>query len=236
MDHAEVLRSNLVELYFLGELSPELRDEFEEHYFSCAECAGEVHSAAVFLDALSGVLHSEPAPAPRLVPPPAALPPLSRRPHLLAWLHPAWALSALAVVFAFSAYQNLITIPALKSRSAFALPQALASLSLFAGNSRGASQPAIQVQTGKPFVLFVDVPPEGAFAAYGLQVNDSAGHTRFSLLLTSAEARNTIPLLVPPDTLVPGNYALIIRGLDSTNSLAKGGEIARYSFTLGYKN
>ncbi len=38
MNHSEALQLQAAEKYILGELAPELRDEYEEHYFECEEC------------------------------------------------------------------------------------------------------------------------------------------------------------------------------------------------------
>ncbi|PYU53470.1 MAG: hypothetical protein DMG48_01380 [Acidobacteria bacterium] len=46
MDHNEALRLHAVEKYVLGELPPSLRDEFEQHFFECQECALDVRAAA----------------------------------------------------------------------------------------------------------------------------------------------------------------------------------------------
>ena len=48
MDHKQAVEDHAVERYFLGELSPEERDAFEEHYFTCTECAAEVCAGARF--------------------------------------------------------------------------------------------------------------------------------------------------------------------------------------------
>ena len=50
MDHNEALRQQAAEKYVLGELPPTLRDEFEEHFFECQECALDVTAAAGFVD------------------------------------------------------------------------------------------------------------------------------------------------------------------------------------------
>ena len=39
MDHEAAVQQMVVEQYLLDELAPELRDEFEEHLFDCAECS-----------------------------------------------------------------------------------------------------------------------------------------------------------------------------------------------------
>jgi len=37
MDHGESIRLMAAEKYLLGELAPELREQFEEHFFDCQE-------------------------------------------------------------------------------------------------------------------------------------------------------------------------------------------------------
>jgi hypothetical protein len=236
VDHAEVLRSNLVEQYLLGEVSTALRKEFEEHYFTCIECARDVQAGATFLDASRGIPRTKPSCAPEATSTNGLTQAPARNSRWAACLRPAWVVPAFALLMASIVYQNVRTIPALRRHATQDTPQELASYSLIAQNSRGASPAAIHAQPNKPFALFVDIPPVGSYDGYMVDVADTAGSHGFSLLLTKSEARNTVQLLVPGGTLPPGNYVLITRGLDSTNSLAKGGEIARYSFTLDYKN
>jgi anti-sigma factor RsiW len=50
MDHNEALRIQAAVKYVLGELPPSLRNEFEEHFFECQECALDVSAAAEFVD------------------------------------------------------------------------------------------------------------------------------------------------------------------------------------------
>ena len=58
MNHDEAIRLKAAEKYLLGELSTELRDEYEDHYFGCAECALDVQTGAVFIDNARDVLSS----------------------------------------------------------------------------------------------------------------------------------------------------------------------------------
>src|SRR5438067_7554370 len=48
MDHETALRTSATERYFLGELTGQDRDSFEEHYFMCPECAEDVRALTVF--------------------------------------------------------------------------------------------------------------------------------------------------------------------------------------------
>jgi len=56
MDHNEAVRMNAAEKYILGELSPVLREQYEEHFFACVACALEVKAAAAFVDNACDVL------------------------------------------------------------------------------------------------------------------------------------------------------------------------------------
>jgi hypothetical protein len=48
MDHEQAVQLNAAERYFLGELTGEDREAFEEHFFACPECAQDVRDLAVF--------------------------------------------------------------------------------------------------------------------------------------------------------------------------------------------
>ena len=56
MDHNEAVRIQATEKYVLGELPPPLRNDFEEHFFECQECAQNVKAAAEFVDNVRAVL------------------------------------------------------------------------------------------------------------------------------------------------------------------------------------
>jgi len=106
MDHDVVVRQKLTEQYLLNELSPQTRDEFEEHYFDCPKCALDVQAGALFVEQSKIALAEEPAPAGlRVAPVPAA------KPGWLAWLRPAFAMPVMALLLAVIGYQNLVMIP-----------------------------------------------------------------------------------------------------------------------------
>jgi hypothetical protein len=60
MDHDEAVRIYAAEKYILGDLSPVLREEYEEHFFACLACALEVKAAAAFVDNTCDVLRQRP--------------------------------------------------------------------------------------------------------------------------------------------------------------------------------
>lgn len=59
MDHTEAIRLQAVEKYVLGELPEAQRDEYEEHYFDCAECALDLMAAATFVDTAREVFRQQ---------------------------------------------------------------------------------------------------------------------------------------------------------------------------------
>ena len=61
MDHDTAVRINATERYFLGELSEQDRDSFEEHFFSCPECAEDVRALTTFADNARAVFRGEAA-------------------------------------------------------------------------------------------------------------------------------------------------------------------------------
>ena len=48
MDHETATKNYTVERYMLGELPEPDRDQFEEHFFNCPECADHVRSYSQF--------------------------------------------------------------------------------------------------------------------------------------------------------------------------------------------
>ena len=100
MDHDLAVKSQACEKYLLGELSPDLRDAYEEHYFSCAECATQLRMAAELIGASQQILlqrrHAAAA-APAMREPGMWFAML--RPALADWLWRYWLLIA--------GYQNL---------------------------------------------------------------------------------------------------------------------------------
>jgi len=230
MDHNEALQHKLTERYLLGELNPEEKDQYEEHFFGCSECARDVVAGAVFMDNAREALAAEKAPAPAAV--------SSPRPQrwFSLFLRPAFLVPAMAVLLVVAAYQGTIVIPHLETAlSQATTPQAIPSFSLITENSRGGSPLAFRVPAGKPFSLYLDIPPGTHFPYYDCELQSESGRPEFSIRVTSAEAREAIQLLVPASRLTAGKHFLLVRGVESSqgDSAAKS-EVARFSFTLEF--
>jgi hypothetical protein len=64
MDHETAIRMNATERYFLGEMSGDDRDGFEEHFFSCPECSEELRALTIFAANAKAVFRDEATAAP----------------------------------------------------------------------------------------------------------------------------------------------------------------------------
>jgi hypothetical protein len=231
MNHDEAVRLKASEKYLLGELSSELRDQYEEHYFDCAECARDVRAGAAFIDNARDHWRVEPASD-------VAAKPDAKR--TAGWwaslLRPAVAVPALALLLLVAGYQNAVMIPHLRtalSRSQDA--QTLPSLSLIAQDSRGGGAASIVIPAGKAFSLFFDIPPQSRFTSYACEIQNASGTPELTLRISAEEAKRTVQLLIPGGRLKPGDHVLVVRGLGSPEN-ADAGKIgaARYPFSLTY--
>jgi hypothetical protein len=222
MQHAEAIRSMASEKYLLDELTPELREEFEEHFFGCPECALDVRAGTTFLEHTKVAL-AEPAPAERLAP---ASPPQPRT--WLSWLRPSIAVPVMALLLVVIGYQNFITLPKTKGEIAdLRAPQILPSVSLV--SARSDRVPVIAVRPGQPFLLFVDVPAEDRFTSYLCELYSPSGALLWSLPVSPEAAKNTLPLHVPSGQAASGTYTLAVSGIGADRSHAV---LARYPFEL----
>jgi hypothetical protein len=59
ISHEEAVQTLATEKYLLGELHPEVRDQFEEHLYECQECAFDLWTAATFLAHAKVILSSD---------------------------------------------------------------------------------------------------------------------------------------------------------------------------------
>jgi len=239
MEHTQAIQLKAAERYVLGELPRDLREQYEEHFFSCVECAEEVNLAAAFVENSRAAMGSEP------VMPPVRLPVgKKQRPAASGWfaafLRPSFAVPVFAALLLLVAYQTFLVIPRLKAAGtqsvralASAAPQALASFSLITADSRGGEPLTVTVAPGQPFSLYFDIPPDGRYTSYVCELRHAAGATEFSLNISAEQAKNAVQLLIPASSLGTGKHMLVVRGLSTQDGAASSGtEVARYPFTL----
>jgi hypothetical protein len=215
MDHAEAARKFAAEQYLLGELSGAEREEFEEHFFSCSDCAAAVEAGTALIANAREVLAETGA---------FARPAVERKSRWLIWsgwrLAPAAALAGWALV-AVLGYQllrkpsdgQLVIAPAVSVRAARA-------------------QQSLTFSRRQPAIAF-DVPPEWqqSYAGYEAQIERATDHKVVFKGTIFGEPGTANPLTVSLRTarLEPGAYLLTIYGLESAASKTP---LERISFTL----
>jgi hypothetical protein len=222
MDHAEALQSHATERYLLGEMTPQQREAYEEHYFSCQECAADVKSTAILIDNAREFFRKRSV---------AETVPASRK--IFAWMRPAYAMVAVAVLVVVIGYQNFVTIPRLK-QGTVETPQALTSFSLVTAGSRGGNDLVFNVPPDQPFGLYVDIPGNQSYASYIAEVQTESGSAKFTVPVSTEQAKETIQLLIPASVLASGRYNLVIFGSNTADRNGTRVEIVRYPFKLQY--
>jgi hypothetical protein len=220
MDHDGVVRQKLTERYLLGELDDLARQEFEEHYFDCPDCAVDVRAGALFVEQSKVVLAEEPVPAglPMTAPMPTKL-------GWFAWLRPAFAAPALALLLAVIGYQNLVTYPRLQQASN--RPRVLPFASVNVG-TWGSGGQTISTAPGEGFLLFVRIPPDG-YPSHTADLYNPAGKLEWSLSIPASSAQDQWPVQVPGAKREAGTYILIVRGVAAAG---ESKEVGRASFEL----
>ena len=209
-------KEEAAERYVLGQMTESDCEAYEQHFFQCPECAQEVKATVQFIDSCQRVL-SDPAFTGRLPSHDA-----QRR-----WFPSTTAVvltGALAASVGIIVYQNVMTIPRLMA------PRALTPVSLIASNARGTTAQPIVVPRGQPFLLFVDIPP-GRFDAYDGAIVAKEGRV-IPVAIPAALTQDTVPLVIPPGLLSPGDYTLVVTGRSRGGGASA--EVARFGFTLRF--
>jgi hypothetical protein len=212
MNHDMVVRQKMTERYLLDELDPAARDEFEEHFFDCKECALDVRSGALFVEQSKVVLAEKPEPIVATLPPTASVPAI---PRWLAWFRPAVVVPVMVLLLAVIGYQNLIIYPQLEQ--AFNSPQVLPWASVNVG-TYGSEGPVITTRRGEGFLLFVRIPPDSGYSHYRAELYNPAGKLEWSLTIPVAPGKETSaqdqwPVQVPGANREAGSYTLKVRGV-----------------------
>jgi hypothetical protein len=218
MDHQQATQLMAVEKYLLLELTPEVRDQFEEHFFDCQECATDLGATVAFMEAAKREFRLNPVPKPGLAPKAA-----------MALLRPAIAWSALAASLLVIAYQNVVVYPHFKSEIAeLRSPEILPSLSLVNGNSRGGQVSEGTVGAGRPFLLLLDIPTEDRFSSYTCLLYSPSGSLSWRVDVSPQVAKDTVSVRVPSADKQPGDYTLTVQGNTDRGPV----DLQRYRFTL----
>lgn len=228
MNHSDAIQMGACEKYLLGELTAQLCDEFEQHYFECPECTQDVQAAAVFMNASREALQKSPA---------FARPRESReaapaRPGWFRWFRPAIAVPVFALLLLLVGYQSFVTIPHLQNLASQASSSALLNpILLHPGMSRGA-EPRIPVKHGQSFAVYLDIPTQPSYPQYLVRLESASGKARDLMILSSSDIQKA-PLLKMPTDLAPDTaYSIQVLGVPQTGEASSAIEVARFSFLI----
>jgi len=195
MDHELAVKNQAVERYFLGEMEPAEREEFEEHFFVCESCADDVRATSTFVDNAKAILAE-----------PQARPKAARGRNWTAWLRPAFLSTAVAAAcLAVMAYQNFSVIPGLRA------PQSITKAYSLDGVTRSSSA-GPKVPAGAP--LRFEMPWDGA-AAGNVYVELRSGSKTVSSGSIAVPAAHDPLDVYFPGHVSPGRYNVVVRSFDN---------------------
>lgn len=230
MEHSQAVKQMIAERYLLNELTPDAREDFEEHLFDCPECALDLRAGAAFVEAAKAQLPSLagalPAPAPsrsrKLGVP---------REWWLSWLQPAFAVPAFASLLLVIGYQNLVVYPGL--RAAASQPRLLPWAPLH-GAMRDGAPLAITADRLHGVALPVDLPAQSnldAYASYSLDLYNPQGKLAWTGVVAppSDSGAQRFSLVIPGAMLQSGAYSLVVSG---DGAHGEHTVIDRYAFDL----
>jgi anti-sigma factor RsiW len=213
MEHNEAVNEMVVERYLLDELTPERREAFEGHLFDCAECAFDLRAGAFFVEEAKVQLPAlvESGAAPRAISPARRAP---NRTDWFAWLRPAFAVPTFAALLAVISYQNLVTLPAL--RTASTEPRLVPWVGFHTG-TRGDAHLSVPANRNQGAGVLIELPQENAYTSYAFDLYDPQGRRSWTHTASAFDQAGTgtatFSLVVPGAGLQQGSYTLVTSGI-----------------------
>jgi hypothetical protein len=230
MDHNEAIRLQAAVKYVLGELSPVQREEYEEHYFDCGECAVDIKALATFADTTREVLRREKETelAKALAP---------ARGGWLSWLQPVVAVPAMAALLLIIAYQNTVTIPkAMETANSGGAQIAFSSYPLRGVNTAGDEARTLSIRPAEAFFVDFDFVPTRSYDNYICQLEDAEGHVLLRSKIAGGNANQEAHLPIPAGMLHSGKYVLAFYGDPGTSGKANPqNDAGRLPFTVEFR-
>ena len=230
MDHSEAVRLQAAEKYVLGELPQAIREEYEEHYFDCTECALDLKAAVVFVDTSREVLRSEKEKSVEIdrVPEPG---------EWFSWIKPWVAVPTFAALLLLLGYQSFVTVPRVKEQAASDAAQILFnSYPLRGVNTAGENGRTLSIRPGEAFLLNFDFVPTRSFDSYIAQLQDGDGHTLLQLKIAGGNANREAHLPIPARMLHPGKYILAFYGdPGASGRIRSQNDAGRLPFTVEFR-
>jgi hypothetical protein len=222
MDHEKAIEIRAAERYCSGELSEGDRDQFEEHFFLCRECAEDVRWEQIFAANTKAVLLEqarEPGWRERLR---AWLSPLQLQPALMA--------SALvnAVLLIGVGYLSFSVVPGLRSQLQRSYTPQLTSAVVVPTTVRARVETIAVPRHQKLASLSFAVPQP--YPTYTYEIRQEGGGIHITETVPAPAANpDELLLTIPLSGLTPGSYEVVLRGIEKTN---RASEIGRHKLQL----
>jgi hypothetical protein len=190
MKHEFAMATHAVERYLMGDMAAEERDAFEDHYFSCEECAEDLRVTARFIENAKSVWHEDAQKPPRL--------------SWMDWLRAKWLSPAVVAVAAAAlgviVFQNTVTLPALYA------PRALPPLALELASR--AALPRLGPNDPLHFNIALESPANSELV--WAELSTEAGKILRSGAVPAPKPQQPVDVYFP-GTLKPGRYIITIR-------------------------
>ena len=229
MDHNEAIQLQAAVKYVLGELSPVQREEYEEHYFDCAECAVDLKALATFADTTREVLPQERANS-------FARDAARAREGWFRWLQPIVAVPAFAALLLIIVFQNTVTIPQAREETTSGAAQLfVSSRSPKMAVTRGSDDIAkYSVRPNESLALKFDFTPSTSADAYVCRLQDESGRSLLQLRVPGSFTNKELNLIIPANRVKPGKYTLIFAGDPGAKGQAAKAEVLRLTFAIEF--
>jgi hypothetical protein len=236
MDHTEAVNQMAVEKYLLGELPPDVRDAFEEHFFDCAECAVDMRVGMEFVEQAKAQLPSlatATQPQTHGDRPAQKTFKVKEQSGLRAWwagwfANPMFGAPVFATLLLVIGYQNLVTYPTLRSEATD--PQVLPAIALH-GTTRGGDT-VVTVARHEGISLLMDLPEAQGYSSFAVDLYDAQGKLAWTHNLSASGVGadgGTLSLVIPGGKLQQGKYALALSGVTAQGQRS---ELERHSFNV----
>ena len=210
MEHYEAVEMMASERYLLDELTPELRDAYEEHMFGCTECADDVRFGAAFVDHAKAVLPEMAVAALPAAAPVSVRQPVKEKRDWFAWLRPAMMVPAFACLLAIVGYQNLVVYPALEASATE--PRLLPVATVLQGATRG-EIPIVYADLVTGSTVTVPLPQTTAYDSYKFDFYDSKGKMIWTHTMRSGGVVDDMATIWLPGRVKQDSYKLAISGV-----------------------
>jgi len=205
--HEVAINNKAAERYTLGEMETDERDNFEEHFMTCGECAADMRAISTFVANATEVFRTERESAPE---------PEQKRVGW-SWLwRPSMAWAAVAACsLCVVAYQNVVVLPRSQAPQIF-------QTRIIKGEVRGNEQ-VVLAQPGQAQELKMDVNVPARGSEYSVEMVTPSGTT-----VWKAPADGHISLMIPASGVKTGSYRIVVRDAGAPN----GPELGRYQFAV----